>query len=94
MFQFHPFYFLDGRITTLASLDYETVGAGVTPCVLTVTANDGKMDSDPDTITLDITNIDEPPVFSSTGYTISTPEVAVCMGCLLFVFRQYTRTTF
>ena len=68
---------LDGRITTLASLDYETVA--VTSCLLTVTANDGKMDSNPDTITLDIMNIDEPPVFSSTGYTISTPEVAVRM---------------
>ena len=66
----------DGRITTLAEFDYDT--AAVTSCVLTVIVNDGKTNSDPESITIEITNIDEPPEFSSTSYKISTPEVAVC----------------
>ena len=49
----------------------------VTSCVLTVTANDGKVDSVPDTVTLEVTDLDEAPAFSSTLYQISTPEVVV-----------------
>ena len=74
LFKYH-YFFTDGRITTLASLDFETVA--VTSCVLTVTANDGKVDSVPDTVTLEVTDLDEAPAFSSTLYQISTPEVVV-----------------
>ena len=69
------YLFPDGRITTLANFDFET--AAVTTCTVTVLVNDGKMFSDPDIVTLEITNVDEPPNFSNTLYKITTPEVVV-----------------
>ena len=71
------FLILDGNVTTLVALDYEAPPPATT-CTLTVTANDGKMDSTtPGVLTLEITNWDEPPVFDMPLYKIITPEVTV-----------------
>lgn len=58
---------------TLTPLDYES---GVS-CELTITVFDGRATSDPETLTIDIGDVDEPPVMSNTAYVISTEEVVV-----------------
>ncbi|KAL4234961.1 hypothetical protein ACF0H5_006602 [Mactra antiquata] len=61
----------DGTITTSTVLVY-----GVHPnCTLNITGFDGLTNSDTETIDIHILNVDEPPVFSSTGYVITTQEV-------------------
>ncbi|XP_053402566.1 protocadherin Fat 1-like [Mercenaria mercenaria] len=62
----------DGSVTTLASLDYETD----TSCTLTITVSDGVATSDPETLTIDVGDEDEPPIFTSNAYVITTEEVA------------------
>jgi hypothetical protein len=40
--------------------------------------SDGAATSDPETLIIDVGNVDEAPVFSSNAYVINTEEVAVC----------------
>ncbi|XP_052818190.1 protocadherin Fat 1-like [Mya arenaria] len=62
----------DGSVTTLVTLDFETDPS----CIAVVKVFDGHVTSLPGTLTIDVTDVDEPPVWSSAGYIITTQEVA------------------
>ena len=63
----------DGTVTTLIELDFETD----VQCTMIVTVFDGLATSNPGTLTIDVSDVDDPPVMSNTGYVINTEEVAV-----------------
>lgn len=67
------FVFPAGNVTTLVELDFETDPS----CEMEVTVFDGLATSNPGTLTIDVSDVDEPPVMSQTGYVINTEEVAV-----------------
>lgn len=44
---------------------------------MVVTVFDGLLTSNPGTLTIDVSDVDEAPLMSNTGYVIATDEVAV-----------------
>lgn len=51
---------------------------------MVVTVFDGLATSNPGTLTIDVSDVDESPVMTNTGYVISTEEVTVS------IFYGYT----
>ena len=73
----------DGRITSLATFNYE--GSTSNSCTLTLTATDGMETSDPATLTIHILDVDETPVMSKDHFNIFTPEVTVSYSIIVTI---------
>lgn len=62
--------------STVSNIDYDTLSATFTSCTLAITVSDN-YGSDTDTLTINIANVNEAPVFAKTLYTLSGNESGV-----------------
>ncbi|XP_052233252.1 cadherin-3-like [Dreissena polymorpha] len=61
----------DGIVSTRVALDFESDPS----CSMVVDVFDGRATSSPGTLTINVADVDETPVWLQAGYTYSTPEV-------------------